>query len=210
MKPEEIGILIVDDEASVRDSLYQWFKADGYRVDTAEEATGALKKIQDSPWDIILLDVRMPGMDGIELQRRIKQIDPSIVTIIITAHASVETAVQALKEGAFDYVTKPIDPDDLGRLVRNAVEKRKLVAENIQLRRQIEEKLIESSVDGIVVADREGKILIFNKGAEEYAGLQCRRGGGENEYARHLFRLQRKTALLPAFAPAKGRGVGRK
>ena len=173
VRPEEIGILIVDDEASVRDSLYQWFKADGYRVDTAEEATGALKKIQDSPWDIILLDVRMPGMDGIELQRRIKKIDPSIVTIIITAHASVETAVQGLKEGAFDYVTKPIDPDDLGRLVRNAVEKRKLVAENIQLRRQIEEKLIESSIDGIVVADREGTIIVFNKGAEDMLGYRA-------------------------------------
>ena len=167
VRPEEIGILIVDDEASVRDSLYQWFTADGYRVDTAEDATGALKKIQDSPWDIILLDIRMPGMDGIELQKRIKQIDANIVTIIITAHASVETAVQALKEGAFDYVTKPIDPDDLGRLVRNAAEKRRLVTENIQLRRQIEEKLIESSIDGVVVADREGTIIVFNKGAED-------------------------------------------
>ena len=75
MKPEEIGILIVDDEASVRDSLYQWFKADGYRVDTADEATSALKKLQENPWDIILLDIKMPGMDGIELQNRIKQID---------------------------------------------------------------------------------------------------------------------------------------
>ena len=196
MKPEEIGILIVDDEASVRDSLYQWFKADGYRVDTAEEATGALKKIQDSPWDIVLLDVRMPGMDGIELQRRIKQIDPSIVTIIITAHASVETAVQALKEGAFDYVTKPVDPDDLGRLVRNAVEKRKLVAENIQLRRQIEEKLIESSVDGIVVADREGKILIFNKGAESMLGYSAEEAVGKMSMRDIYFGCRGK---LPSF-----------
>ena len=196
LKPEEIGILIVDDEASVRDSLYQWFKADGYRVDTAEEATGALKKIQDSPWDIILLDVRMPGMDGIELQRRIKKIDPSIVTIIITAHASVETAVQALKEGAFDYVTKPIDPDDLGRLVRNAVEKRKLVAENIQLRRQIEEKLIESSVDGIVVADREGKILIFNKGAESMLGYSAEEAVGKMSMRDIYFGCRGK---LPSF-----------
>ena len=148
MKPEEIGILIVDDEASVRDSLYQWFKDDGYRVDTAADAAGALKKLQENPWDIILLDIKMPGMDGIELQNRIKQIDKDIVTIIITAYASVDTAIQALKEGAFDYVTKPVDPDDLSRLIRNAIEKRRLVTENIQLRQQIEDLLLPDEVVG--------------------------------------------------------------
>ena len=148
MKPEEIGILIVDDEASVRDSLYQWFKADGYRVDTAEDAASALKKLQENPWDIILLDIKMPGMDGIELQNRIKQIDKNIVTIIITAYASVDTAIQALKDGAFDYITKPIDPDDLSRLIRNAIEKRRLVTENIQLRQQIEELSLPDEVVG--------------------------------------------------------------
>jgi DNA-binding NtrC family response regulator len=148
VKPEEIGILIVDDEVSVRDSLYQWFKADGYRVDTADEATSALKKLQEHPWDIILLDIKMPGMDGIELQNRIKQIDKNIVTIIITAYASVDTAIQALKDGAFDYVTKPIDPDDLSRLIRNAIEKRRLVTENTQLRQQIEELMLPDEVVG--------------------------------------------------------------
>ena len=148
MKPEEIGILIVDDEASVRDSLYQWFRTDGYRVDTAEDAASALKKLQENPWDIILLDIKMPGMDGIELQNRIKQIDKNIVTIIITAYASVDTAIQALKEGAFDYVTKPVDPDDLSRLIRNAIEKRRLVTENIQLRQQIEELSLPDEVVG--------------------------------------------------------------
>lgn len=148
MKPEETGILIVDDEASVRDSLYQWFKADGYRVDTAEDAASALKKLQENPWDIILLDIKMPGMDGIELQSRIKQIDKDIVTIIITAYAAVDTAIQALKDGAFDYVTKPVDPDDLSRLIRNAIEKRRLVTENIQLRQQIEDLSLPDEVVG--------------------------------------------------------------
>ncbi|MEW6334396.1 MAG: sigma-54 dependent transcriptional regulator [Thermodesulfobacteriota bacterium] len=148
MKPEEIGILIVDDELSVRDSLYQWFKDDGYRVDTAADAVSALKKLQENPWDIMLLDIKMPGMDGIELQNRIKQIDKDIVTIIITAYASVDTAIQALKDGAFDYVTKPIDPDDLTRLIRNAIEKRRLVSENTQLRQQIEELILPDEVVG--------------------------------------------------------------
>lgn len=139
MKPSDIGILIVDDEASVRDALHKWFILDGYRVDTADEATGALKKIQDDAWDIVLLDIKMPGMDGLELQRRIKQIDKDIITIVITAFASVDTSIQALKEGAFDYIVKPIDPDDMSHLIRNAVQQRRLLTENLRLRQQLEE-----------------------------------------------------------------------
>jgi DNA-binding NtrC family response regulator len=139
MKPSDIGILIVDDEASVRDSLSKWFKFDGYRVDTAESATDALQKLQNNTWDIVLLDIKMPGMDGLELQRRLKQIDKNIITIIITAFASVDTSIQALKEGAFDYIVKPIDPDNISHLIRNAVERRRLFNENIQLRQHIEE-----------------------------------------------------------------------
>ncbi|MCK5689998.1 sigma-54-dependent Fis family transcriptional regulator, partial [Myxococcota bacterium] len=104
-------ILIVDDEYSVRDSLTNWFRKDGYNVESAENATVALKALQNSSFDIALLDIKMPGMDGMELLERIKAIDTKIVVIMITAFASVETAVKALKEGAFDYVTKPIDPD---------------------------------------------------------------------------------------------------
>jgi DNA-binding NtrC family response regulator len=139
MKPADIGILVVDDEASVRDALCKWFQFDGYRVDTAQDANSALQKLQESPWDIVLLDIKMPGMDGLELQRRIKQIDQNIVTIMITAFASVDTSIQALKEGAFDYIVKPVDPDDMSHLIRNAVEQRRLLAENIQLRQHIEE-----------------------------------------------------------------------
>ncbi|MDZ7373717.1 MAG: sigma-54 dependent transcriptional regulator [candidate division KSB1 bacterium] len=139
MDKSRVGILVVDDEYSVRDALYKWFRDDGYRVDVAADAHEALKKLQESSWDIVLLDIRLPGMDGLELQRRIREIDPNVVVIMITAYASVESAVQALKQGAFDYVTKPIDPDDLEHLVRNAVEQRRLRAENIQLRQKIEE-----------------------------------------------------------------------
>ncbi len=139
MNKPDVGILIVDDEFSVRDSLSRWFKEDGYRVGTAENATEALKIMQEQSWDIALVDIKMPGMSGLELQRRIKEIDKNIVVIIITAYASVESAVQALKEGAFDYVTKPVDPDDLSHLIRNAIKQRMLAAENILLRTKIEE-----------------------------------------------------------------------
>ena len=139
MENSDIKILIVDDEFAIRDSLYNWFKEDGYQVDTAENAQKALNKLQQSTWDIILLDIKMPGgMDGMALQKRIKELDPNIVVIMITAYAAVDTAILALKEGAFDYVTKPFDPDDMSHLIRNAIIQRKLSSENIQLRQNID------------------------------------------------------------------------
>lgn len=131
------SLLVVDDELVVRDSLSKWFKQDGYRVDCAEDASHAIKKMNEGPWDVILLDIKMPGMSGLELQKRLREIDPAITTIMITAFASVESAIQALKEGAFDYVTKPVDPDHLSHLVTNALRQRKLADENAQLREHI-------------------------------------------------------------------------
>ena len=86
----------MDDEFSVRDSLYNWFREDGYQVETAENAREALKKLQEKSFDIALLDIKMPGIDGIELQKRINKIADDIIIIIITAYASVNTAVLAL------------------------------------------------------------------------------------------------------------------
>jgi len=137
MSEQEAAVLIVDDEFSVRDSLSNWFNKDGYRVGTAENATEALRRLQEAEWDVVLLDIKMPGMDGLELQRRIKQLETGAAVIMITAYASVQTAVQALKEGAFDYITKPIDPDELSHLVRRAVEQKRLRTENVQLRERI-------------------------------------------------------------------------
>ncbi len=128
------SVLIVDDEMVVRDSLTKWFVEDGCRVGAAENAADAIRQMQVRTWDIVLLDIKMPGMDGMELQQRIKQIDPSATVIIITAHASVDTAVQALKSGAFDYITKPIDPDYLSHLIASAIRQRDLINENIRLK----------------------------------------------------------------------------
>jgi DNA-binding NtrC family response regulator len=139
MMNNRTSILIVDDEMVVRDSLTKWFLEDGYQVGAAENAADAIRQLQAQPWDIILLDIKMPGMDGMELQQRIKQIDAAATIIFITAHASVDTAVQALKSGAFDYVTKPIDPDYLSHLVANAIKQRALVSENVRLKEQIAE-----------------------------------------------------------------------
>jgi DNA-binding NtrC family response regulator len=133
------SILIIDDEKIVRESLSKWFFEDGYRVGSAGDAPSALRQLESQSWDIILLDIKMPGMDGIELQGKIRERDPLSVIVFMTAHASVDTAVQALKAGAFDYVTKPVDPDYLSHLIRNAVKQRSLQQENSRLKALIAE-----------------------------------------------------------------------
>ncbi len=137
MMPTKISILIVDDEESVRDSLYNWFVEDGFRVDCAENAKVALSILENQEYDIILADIKMPGMDGLEMLRRIKMIKPDAIVIVMTAFATVDTAVQALKDGAFDYVTKPFDPDDLSHLIRNASRQISLSEENESLKQNV-------------------------------------------------------------------------
>ncbi len=134
---KKISILIVDDEPSVRDSLYNWFIEDGYRVECAENAKAALTMVESDTFDIILADIKMPGMDGLEMLRRIKSLRKDSIVIVMTAFATVDTAVQALKDGAFDYVTKPFDPDDLSHLIRNASKQITLSEENEALKERV-------------------------------------------------------------------------
>ncbi len=148
MKNEDIKILVVDDEEIVRESLTGWFEEDGYAVDNAKDAVEALNKMTQTRWDIYFVDIKMPGMDGLELQRRIREIDKEAIVIIITAYASVDTAVQALKEGAFDYITKPFDPDLLSRLIRNAARQRRLSLENKELKGSLEQLIIPPEIIG--------------------------------------------------------------
>jgi DNA-binding NtrC family response regulator len=134
---KKISILIVDDEESVRDSLLSWFKEDGYYVECAENAKKALLILESSSFDIILADIKMPGMDGLEMMRRIKALKSDSIIIVMTAFATVDTAVQALKDGAFDYVTKPFDPDDLSHLIRNATKQISLTEEVEVLKKKV-------------------------------------------------------------------------
>ena len=133
----KISILVVDDEVSVRDSLYNWFIEDGYHVECAENAKTALSMLEAGNFDIILSDIKMPGMDGLEMLRRIKSMRQDSIVIMMTAFGTIDTAIQALKDGAFDYVTKPFDPDDLTHLVRNASRQIKLEEENQMLKEKV-------------------------------------------------------------------------
>ncbi|MFC1817662.1 sigma-54-dependent transcriptional regulator [Thermodesulfobacteriota bacterium] len=135
---ENVRILIVDDEFSVRHSLTAWFEDEGYTVGVASSGKEALAKLAENKWDIFFLDLKMPGMSGLELQKKIKEIQPDGTIIIITAFASVESAVEAMQSGAYDYLSKPFDPDYLALMVRNIIERKKLKEETASLKKTID------------------------------------------------------------------------
>jgi DNA-binding NtrC family response regulator len=131
------SLLVVDDELIVRDSLDKWFREEGYDVTVAESAQEALARMAAKRFDLALVDIKMPGTDGVELQRRMHEIDGDMLVIMMTGYASVETAVAALKNGAYDYVSKPFDPDDIAHTVHNALAHKLAQQENARLRETV-------------------------------------------------------------------------
>jgi DNA-binding NtrC family response regulator len=144
----EPGILIVDDDIVVRDSLGKWFESEGFRVSIAPGAAAALEMLANRRFDLALVDIKMPGVDGIELQAKLREIDPSMPVIIMTGFASVETAVRALKNGAYDYITKPFDPDELVHLVNKAISHKRAEREVSKLRENLDEIFPETRLIG--------------------------------------------------------------
>lgn len=133
----KIRILVVDDEESMRDSLSEWLREDGYEVESVESGEEAIEKVKKSKWTAALVDLKMPGMDGIETMREIKKLDKELPIIIITAYATVDTAVTAMKEGAYDYIVKPFNPEEISMMLHKLVERQSLLLENIYLRKQL-------------------------------------------------------------------------
>ena len=123
-------ILVVDDEASMRKMLEILFTGAGYQVQCAESAESALKAMSRSPFDLILWDIRMPGLSGLDLLKRLREEDSETDVILMTAYATTESAIEALKLGAFDYITKPFQVEELVNIVRHAFEKKSLREEN--------------------------------------------------------------------------------
>lgn len=135
----KVRILIIDDERGMREGCRRILESEGYSVETAENGEVGLSKIRERPFDLALLDLKMPGLSGIEVLKQIRHTRLEIIPIMITGHASVQTAVEAMKLGAFDYVEKPFTPDDLLAIVAKALEGRKeeLEAERtLQARRE--------------------------------------------------------------------------
>lgn len=146
------NLLVVDDELIVRDSLDKWFREEGYDVTVADSAQDALTKMASRRFDLALVDIKMPGTDGVELQRRMHEIDSDMLVIIMTGYASVETAVAALKNGAYDYVSKPFDPDDIAHTVHNALSHRHAQEENARLRETVASVVRPQEIVGQSVA----------------------------------------------------------
>ncbi len=136
-------ILIIDDEEAMRDSCSMILIKDGFRAETAENGRMGLEKARDLKPALALIDLKMPGLSGFEVLEKLKDIDPPIIPIVITGYATVESAVEAMKKGAYDFLPKPFTPDELRIIVGRALERRKLAQEAETLRR--EKKLMEDN-----------------------------------------------------------------
>jgi DNA-binding NtrC family response regulator len=135
-----VNILVVDDEEIVRDSLSSWLEEDGYHVEAVESGKKALERLPAKVWDLLLVDLKMPGMDGIQLMEEVRKTHPDMLVIIMTAYATVDTAVKAMKKGAYDYFVKPFNPDDISLTIRKIVDHHKLVRENVFLRKELKKQ----------------------------------------------------------------------
>lgn len=168
-------ILVVDDEKSMRDFLSIILKREGYYVSTAEDGEIARRCLEKEIFDLVITDIKMPRMSGIDLLKIVKELSEETVVLVITAFASTETAIEAMREGAYDYLTKPFQIEEVKLIIRNALEKRHLREENILLKRELGEK---GALDHIIgkserirqvfdlirkVADSRSNILILGE-----------------------------------------------
>src|SRR6185436_1892619 len=141
-------VLIIDDEEEIRESIEMLLTSEGMTVDTASSGEEGLKKIEENLYDVVLLDLMLPGKSGMEVQKDIKRIDPTLPVVIITAIGALETAVTAIKAGSYDYITKPWNNEKLVVIVSNAIKQRQLMSENFQLRRALKERFGYSNIVG--------------------------------------------------------------
>src|SRR6186997_1908611 len=134
------SILIVDDESGVRTSLSGILGDEGYAVETLETGEACLTALETRRYDLILLDVWLPGIDGLETLARLRETDPEVPVVVISGHGNIETAVKAVRQGAQDFVEKPLSLEKTLLAVRNALRQRKLEAENRALKEQVEHR----------------------------------------------------------------------
>jgi two-component system, NtrC family, nitrogen regulation response regulator NtrX len=130
-------ILVIDDERSIRNTLKEILEYEKFEVDVAEDGFEGLEKIETSHFDVVLCDIKMPKMDGIEVLSKIQEKDPDATVVMISGHGSIDTAVEAIKKGAFDFISKPLDLNRLLITIRNATDKTKLVTETKVLKRKV-------------------------------------------------------------------------
>ncbi len=172
---ELIRVLVVDDERDIRDASERILKRIGFEVQTAARGDEALKEADLNRPAIVLLDLKMPGMDGMEVLNHLHQLDSNILVIVITGYATVETAIEAMKQGAYDFIPKPFEPDQLRIVVNRAADKIRLTREAQKLEQEKARTLsdlgteksrihtiIESLPDGVLVTNSKGKVALIN------------------------------------------------
>ena len=137
MSGADTRVLVVDDEEIVRESLGGWLQKDGYLVEAAPDGRSAVERMKGAPWNVVLVDLKMPGMDGLQVLEEARKLQPDAAVIIMTAYATVDTAVTAMKLGAFDYLIKPFDPEELTLLMKKVVAQQTLLHENAVLRQAL-------------------------------------------------------------------------
>jgi DNA-binding NtrC family response regulator len=145
---DKTKILIIDDEMIMRESLAGWLKRDGHEVASAASGEDAMQLLQKSRFDILLVDIKMEGMSGLDVLKQVKESDSDVAVVMITAYGSISTAVEAMQKGAYDYLLKPFDPDALGVLIDKIIEHQAQSRENIFLREQYQERTRFESMIG--------------------------------------------------------------
>ena len=178
-------VLVVDDEEDVRYALYEVLYAEGYEVVTAEDGVEGIEWVKAArsigeKFDLILIDLVMPEIDGIQVLRTVKQLDPDIGTVMITGHASVDTAVRCMRLGAYDYITKPFRAREITARLGEAFEKQRLILENKQLVRQLEQRNNE-------LERARKEIERWNKTLEQEVGQQTQELKETAEFLRSVF-----------------------
>lgn len=193
-------ILVIDDEEIVIRSCVRILGDGGYQVEAASSGLEALKKIEESPYDILILDIMMPGMDGLEVLQRVKETHPDIDVIMVTGLSQIETAVRSMKLGAFDYLPKPFDPDELKVVVERALERRRLMQENRSLRTEVSSRYRFENIIGAGPAMQKVYRLIAQCApANTTALITGESGTGKELIARaiHFNSLRKDKSFVP-------------
>ncbi|RME22290.1 MAG: sigma-54-dependent Fis family transcriptional regulator, partial [Deltaproteobacteria bacterium] len=185
---KEKVLLVVDDEPSHLDSLVRIFTKEGYHVLAASDGRQALEILRHNHVDVLLTDLVMPGMDGHELLRACKTISPETEVVVMTAFGTIESAVEAMKEGAYDFVTKPLKKVFISKVVRQALEKQKLMLENRMLRRQLEDFCPHEIVGRSPAMSRTLQVIRQAAPSSATVLLQGESGTGKELLARALHR----------------------
>jgi len=145
---QKTKILIVDDELIMRESLAGWLERDGHEVIKTASGEEALEILKDTRFDILLVDIKMEGMSGLDVLKKVKESDPEVSVVMITAYGSISTAIEAMKNGAYDYLLKPFEPDELGVLIEKITTYQAQARENLYLKQQYQDRTRFESMIG--------------------------------------------------------------